>query len=250
MQVVDAAPGYAAKYRKSAGMGIKEHFVGLGVIRHQQVGTAGGQFDVGHFKAPVQATNDQVFGAPVKLEGFTGFECEGNESRPLRALALLFFPLTAEGVDLCLASDVADGPDGLVVGIDGASIPLGAVCIGLEPLPQLVLERVKQPGWALSFGIPWFSHLGLVQVFLGGVSGDVEPSGCLPHRYVVAQHQAAQFAEGSHVDHSCLPLPKNSAGYVDNVAQIWSEIPLKLAHFDSGINNLFEKAYSYIRQYY
>lgn len=143
-------------------MGIKEHFVGLGVVRHQQVGTAGGQFGVGHFKAPVLAANDKVFGAPVKLEGFTGLECEGNKSRPLGALALLFFPLTAEGVDLCLASDVADGPDGLVVGIDGASIPPGAVCIGLEPLLQLLFVRVEQSRHALSFGIPWLGHLGLV----------------------------------------------------------------------------------------
>jgi hypothetical protein len=217
-------------------MGIKEHFVGLGVIRHQQVGTAGGQFDVGHFKAPVQAANDQVFGAPVKLEGFTGLEAQGNEALALGALSLFILPLPTEGIDDCLSTAVAHGPDGLVVGIDGASIPPGAVCIGLEPLLQLLFVRVKQPGWALSFGIPWLRHLGLVQIFLGGVSGDVEPSGCLPHRYVVAQHQATQFAEGSHVDHSCLPLPKNSAGYVNNVAQIWSGIPLKMAHFDSGIN--------------
>jgi hypothetical protein len=36
--------------------------------------------------------------------------------------------------------------------------------------------------------------------------------------------RCSDHPKGSHVNHSCPPLPKKSAGYVDNVAQIWSEI--------------------------
>ena len=209
----------------------------LGVVRHQQVGTAGSQFDVGDFQPSVQASNEQVFRAPVKLKGFTRLEGQRNEARSFGQLALLVFPLPTEGIDHGLSTAVTHGPDGLVVGIDGASVPARSVGIGLEPLAQLLFVRLQQSRWALSFGVLRLDHVWLFEVFLGCVPRDVEPFSCLPHRYVVAQHQAAQFAEGSHVDHSCLPLPKNSAGYVDNVAQIWSEIPLKLAHLESGVNS-------------
>jgi len=43
----------------------------------------------------------------------------------------------------------------------------------------------------LSFGIPWRGHFGLVQVFLGGVSGDVEPPGGITDGYVVAAPDGA-----------------------------------------------------------
>lgn len=167
-----------------------------------------------------QPPNRQVLGAPVKLEGFAQLEVQGNEAHAPGGLALFLFPLPTEGVDLGLAAAVTQGTDGLEVGVDGAPLALAAVRVGLEPLDELVFVRIQQTRCALPFGVARLGHLGLGQVASGGVSGDVEPPGGFAYRDVVAQHQAAQFTEGSHVDHSYVPLHKKSAGYGDNVAQL------------------------------
>lgn len=48
-------------------MGVKEHLVGLGVVSHQHVGAAAGEFDEGNFQPPAQSANGQVLGARIKL---------------------------------------------------------------------------------------------------------------------------------------------------------------------------------------
>ena len=45
---------------------------------------------------------------------------QGNEAHAHGGMALLLFVLRAKGIDLCLATAVTHGANGLKVGIDGA----------------------------------------------------------------------------------------------------------------------------------
>ena len=122
------------------------------------------------------------------------------------------FPTPTEGVDLCRAAAVAQGTDGLKVGVDGAPLALVAMRIGFESLDELVLVGLDERYRALSLGVARLLHFPLVKVALGSVSGDAKPTGGLTHGDVALQHHAPSLTEGSHVDHSCLPCSKNQQG--------------------------------------
>ena len=75
---------------------------------------------MGDFQPSAQAADGQVLPAPVKLKGLAELEMQGNEAHAHGGMALLLFVLPAKGIDLCLATAVTHGANGLKVGIDGA----------------------------------------------------------------------------------------------------------------------------------
>ena len=75
---------------------------------------------MGDFQPSAQAADGQVLGVPVKLKGFSELEMQGYEAHAPGGLALLLFVLPSKGIDLCLATAVTHGANGLKVGIDGA----------------------------------------------------------------------------------------------------------------------------------
>ena len=75
---------------------------------------------MGDFQPSAQAADGQVLRAPVKLKGLAELEMQGDKAHANRGLTLLLFVLPAKGIDLCLATAVTHGANGLKVGIDGA----------------------------------------------------------------------------------------------------------------------------------
>ena len=82
---------------------------------------------MGDFRPPAQTADGQVLGVPVKLKGFSELEMQGYEAHAPGGLALLLFVLPSKGIDLCLATAVTHGANGLKVGIDGARFSFAAV---------------------------------------------------------------------------------------------------------------------------
>lgn len=173
--VVDAPLGDATKGCKRAGVGVEEHFVGLGEVGNQQLGSAGGQLGVGYFQAPAQFANDGVFAAPVKQEGFAHLKAQGHEASMAWGDIHRDLEVAAVDVDLCLAACAAHCPDGLVVSLYGAPITLAAVAVGLDPELQVLLVRIYQSFCGYPLGVCRLHHAWLCQPAGGGVSGDAQP---------------------------------------------------------------------------
>ena len=124
---------------------------------------------MGDFQSSAQAADGQVLRAPVKLKGFAELEMQGDNAHANRGMTLLLFVLPAKGIDLCLATAVAQGADSLEVGIDGAPFAFASVRVGLEPLSELLFVRIEQTRCALPFGIARLGHLGLRQIAPGAL---------------------------------------------------------------------------------
>ena len=74
--VVDAAPGNAAQGGKRAGVRIEQHFVALRWVGLNHESPTGAELQMRGKDLAPDAANDQVFFAPVKLEGFAQLEVE------------------------------------------------------------------------------------------------------------------------------------------------------------------------------
>jgi hypothetical protein len=126
--VVDAALGDAAQNRKGPG--------------------------VGHFQTPAQATNDDVFAAPVKLEGFAEPKAQRYKPGvPGGVVQGLLEGAAVIKVDLGWSTVVAHDPDGLVIGFDGPPLSLAALPVGLNPKLQALGVSIDQPLGGHALGV-------------------------------------------------------------------------------------------------
>ena len=105
--VVNAPARYAAQRREGAGVRVEQHLVALARIGDQPEGAAGAQLQVRHLHAPVDATDDQAFRAPIELECLVLLETELHEGA--RRVAFAATPFTGEIGDPALAAGVAVG---------------------------------------------------------------------------------------------------------------------------------------------
>ena len=200
--VVDTPLGHPAQHRKGPGMGLKQHLVRLAVERRQHKRPAGRQLGVRHLQAPAQSANERVLGAPVKLERLAQFKGQGHKACPSGTVVLRHAPLLGKAVHRSTAAAVAHGAQGLKHRLDATALSLVAVLVGLEPAGQGVLIRRQYALRLHPHGVLRLPHFGLRQPLAGRVARDPQPPAGLPHRYAIPQHEAAQFTQCAHVDHS------------------------------------------------
>jgi hypothetical protein len=73
-------------------MGVKQHLMCLGWVRHQPEGSAGTELQVRDLESPIHTAHDQTFFTPVKLEGFAKSELQGNKRLDPAAFACVPVP--------------------------------------------------------------------------------------------------------------------------------------------------------------
>ncbi len=127
--VVDAAPGHAAERGECTGMRIEQHLVTLRGIGNEPERAAGIEFDVGDLQASPQAANNSVFAAPVKLEGFAGFEGEWRVGLSARRGGLLLVPAPNKRADAAVAAGITLAADRLEHEPRGAPVTLWPMTI-------------------------------------------------------------------------------------------------------------------------
>lgn len=108
--VVDAPLRDAAQGGEAPGMGVEQHLVALARVGRQHERAAGAELHVGHQDAAPDATDDQPFLAPVKLEGFAQLELQWHVGARER-FAALGAPLPDEVTDQGMAAGIALGLD-------------------------------------------------------------------------------------------------------------------------------------------
>ena len=127
--VVDTPARHTAESNEGLGMGVKQHLMRLGRVRHQPEGPAGTELQVRDLNASINATHHQPLLTPVKLEGFAKSELQRNEGLELAAFTLMpvphkvRHPAVAAGIALIL--DLREQRS------DRAAVLFGAKCVGL-----------------------------------------------------------------------------------------------------------------------
>ena len=140
--VVDAPPWHAAKGSRGAGMGVKQHLMGLAEVGGEHEGAAGRQLGVRGLQALAHAAHEQVLAAPVELEGLAHLEAHGHEGHARGRIGLRLLPALGELIDRASAARIAHGPQCPEHGLDATALALVAVAVGLQPGGQLFLVRI------------------------------------------------------------------------------------------------------------
>lgn len=103
--VVDPAlGGHTAQHRKGPRVGVKQHFMRLGEVSHQDASPAGSQFGVRHFQTPSKSGNNDVFAAPIKLEGLAKLKAKQHKPGVTGGFFPFPLPVPAAEVDQILAA--------------------------------------------------------------------------------------------------------------------------------------------------
>ncbi|CAG9197806.1 hypothetical protein BVI434_1420001 [Burkholderia vietnamiensis] len=209
--VVDAAPRHAAERGECAGVRIEQHLVTLCGIGDEPERAAGVKFDVGDLQASPQPTNKRVFAAPVKLEGFAGFEGERHEGLLARRLSLLLVPTPHERAYAAVAAGVTLGADRLEHEPGGAPVTLRAMTVGTQPTCQLC-GPVVDDARADALRILRLDSISLPQPATHRVSGQARTPRNLAQRDLLAEIHPPDLGQYAHRDHLCIPCSKIEQG--------------------------------------
>gem|GEM_PF-1674071 len=156
--VVDAALGHAAEHAEGVVVGVEQHLMGLQQVGPDVEGPAVAELEVRHLQLGALATQHGPVLAPVELEGLAGLEDQGHEcAAPGGLLFLLALerPVSRERSHAVVRAVEAEFHQLGVHLLQRA--PLFAVLagLGLEPLGQLVRERIEL-AHALALGVRRF----------------------------------------------------------------------------------------------
>ncbi len=141
--VVNPPFGDTSKHGKTTSVGVKQHFVCLRKVGHQQERSAGRQFDVCHLQSASQPTNKGVFTTPIKLKGFAQVKLQRHKPRAFWRVALLKLPEFGKSIHRAGTTAVAHGTQSLKQRLHPAALAFVAVTICLEPGHKLLFVRVK-----------------------------------------------------------------------------------------------------------
>jgi hypothetical protein len=209
--VVDAAARHAAERGECAGVRIEQHLVTLGRIGDQPERPAGIELDVGDLQASPQPADEGVFAAPVKLEGFAGFEGQRYIGLPARGFSLLLVPASHEGADAAVAAGVALAADGLEHEPGRAPVTLRAMAVCPQPARQLRGPLVDDAR-ADALRVLRLNGIRLPKPAAHRVPGQARAPRNLAQRDLLAEIHPPDLGQYAHRDHLCIPCSKIEQG--------------------------------------
>ncbi len=199
--VIDAPARHAAERRERPGVGIEQHLVALAGVGHQPEGPTGAQLHVGDLHPVVDAANHHAFLAPVELEGFAQLEGQRHKSVDRRPLAFALAPRPDEVGHPRVATLIARAPDLGVQRFGRAPLVFGPPRVGLQRLPERVVERRELVGLLSAPVLRWAVHLA-VQPLRNRVAREPCHARNLALRFVLPGMQMPDPANHVHGDHS------------------------------------------------
>ena len=208
--VVDATPCNAAQGGEGSRVGVEQHLMALHRVSLDDKHFAEAQFEVRCHDLAPDATDHQVFFAPVKLVCLTRFELQRDKGARYR-VTITGMPATDIVRHCRVAASVSLRLDGVKERQSGAPIAARTVGIDFQRPDQFFLESAQLAGFAgpLVFGLRSQRNL---QPLLYRRSRQPCPSRYFRPGLAVPEKHPANSTEHLHGDHPFSLLHKNRTG--------------------------------------